>query len=208
MSSHQETTSQHQQESGSISGPIFFIIGCAFGIFSLIAGCSLIYGAYVIRSGGQISPPAEVQPSASQLAALETAKPSAAAPAKVTEILIKPDTTNPLAFDLKSFKVKSGATVKVTFENKSPVPQPHNWILGKVGSKDALIAAANAMATNPEGMSKGYLIEIPEVITNIKLLNPGETGSVEFTAPEPGEYPYICSFPGHALIMNGVMVVE
>jgi uncharacterized protein len=29
------------------------------------------------------------------------------------------------------------------------------------------------------------------------------------TAPAtPGEYPYVCTFPGHFLLMNGVLVVE
>ena len=33
--------------------------------------------------------------------------------------------------------------------------------------------------------------------------------SLRFMAPtEPGEYPYICSFPGHWTIMKGVMVVK
>lgn len=210
MSSHHDTHDHNQQESGSFSKLIFFIIGAAFGLFSLVAGISFIYGAYVIRSGGEFTAPEKAKPSATQLATAESKPAAAAAPAaSAAEILIKPDTVNPLAFDLKSFNVKAGQSVKITFENKSPVPQPHNWILGKKGTKDALIAAANAMATDPQGMTKGYVIESPDVITHIKLLNPGETGSVEFTAPaEPGEYPYICSFPGHALIMNGVMVVE
>ncbi len=30
-----------------------------------------------------------------------------------------------------------------------------------------------------------------------------------FTAPkEPGEYPYVCTFPGHWRLMKGVMTVE
>ena len=34
----------------------------------------------------------------------------------------------------------------------------------------------------------------------------GET--IEFTAPaEPGDYPYICTFPGHWRLMNGVLHV-
>ena len=41
------------------------------------------------------------------------------------------------------------------------------------------------------------------------ILNPDETYSLKFTAPsKPGEYPYICTFPGHWRIMQGVMIVK
>ena len=33
--------------------------------------------------------------------------------------------------------------------------------------------------------------------------------SLRFVAPtEPGEYPYLCTYPGHWVIMRGVMVVR
>lgn len=211
MSSHHDTIDQQQNESGSFLKLLFTIIGVAFAVFSLVSGVALIYGAYVLHSGGEITPPARSQPTEAQIAAAVAAAPAAdtTAASTVTEILIKPDTANPLAFDLKTFSVKAGQPVKLTFENKSALPQPHNWILGKIGSKDTLIAAANAMVTDPNGMAKGYLPDIPEVLAHTKLLNPGDTGTAEFTAPtEPGEYPYICSFPGHAAIMNGFMIVE
>ena len=39
-------------------------------------------------------------------------------------------------------------------------------------------------------------------------LQQGETSTLRFHAPEPGRYPYSCSFPGHYLVMRGTMIVE
>jgi len=47
------------------------------------------------------------------------------------------------------------------------------------------------------------------VIASTKMLGPGETATVTFTAPAPGVYDYICTFPGHALAgMRGTLTVK
>jgi azurin len=48
-----------------------------------------------------------------------------------------------------------------------------------------------------------------EVIAHTKLVGGGESDTITFTAPkEPGAYPYICSFPGHFALMQGVFTVK
>jgi azurin len=47
------------------------------------------------------------------------------------------------------------------------------------------------------------------VIAAIPVLGPKESGSVTFTAPAPGSYPFLCSFPAHcAAGMHGVLEVQ
>ncbi|WP_166442988.1 plastocyanin/azurin family copper-binding protein [Phragmitibacter flavus] len=205
MATHHDTK---EQETGGIWKVINLLFGAGFAIFSLVAGTALIYGGIVIRNGGDTAPAKVEAPVAAAGVADPTATVAGGTPVvDVAEILIKPDTVNPMAFDLKTFSVKAGQPVKLTFENKSPVPLPHNWVLGVLGSKDKLIVGANAMMAAP--IEKGYIPEIPEVLHHTKLLQPGQTETIEFTAPaEAGDYPYICSFPGHAMLMNGVMKVE
>jgi len=60
-----------------------------------------------------------------------------------------------------------------------------------------------ASATNalPEG-------SMEDVIAATKLLGPGENETLTFTAPEPGDYQLVCSFPGHFAMMRGIMVVK
>jgi azurin len=129
----------------------------------------------------------------------------------VKEVTLKPDNANPLAYDAasKTFTVKAGQKVKVTLENKATVPQPHNLLICKPGSLQKVGAAANAMLTDPQALAKDYIPESPEVLFHTKLVQPSQTAVLEFTAPaEAGDYVYLCTFPGHWMIMNGVMKVE
>lgn len=151
--------------------------------------------------------PVATAPAKPNLAAIPAAAAPTAGPA--AEITIKPDTANPLAYDTKEFKVKAGQTVKLTFNNVHPaVPQPHNIVIGAIGSKDKLMGLGMQMATAADGMAKGFIPEAPEVLFHTKLLQPNQSETIEFTAPAAGDYPYLCTFPGHGAIMNGVMKVE
>jgi azurin len=123
----------------------------------------------------------------------------------VTELVLMPDATNPLMYDKKALAAKAGK-IKITLDNKSAIPQPHNLVVLKPGSKDKVIALANAMLTDPNAMAKDYIPESPDIIAHTKLIQPGQNGFIELTL-EAGEYPYICTFPGHAIMMNGVLTV-
>jgi azurin len=221
MSAH---SSSNHPESGSFWSFANVIIAVAVGGFALYWSGALLIGTVRETTGSKAG---DDTPPASQAAAAttESAAPSeaAAAPAspapaeaaaaaasdEVIEITIKPDTANPLAYDTKEFTVKAGAKVKLTFNNVHPtVPQPHNIVIGTAGSKDKLMGLAMQMATAPDGMAKGFIPEAPEILFHTKLLQPTESETIEFTAPAAGEYPYLCTFPGHAVIMNGVMKVQ
>lgn len=189
------------------------ILGLAFGVFAFYWGAVLVLGgiseARKLRAPAPAEPPAASSSPAPTVAATTTAAAPAAGSGPVAEITLKPDTVNPLAYDTKSFTVKSGQKVKFTFNNTHPsVPQPHNWVLGKPGTKDKLLAAAAAVMTDPKGLEKGYIPDSPDILFHTKLLQPNTSETIEFVAPAPGEYPYICTFPGHGIMMNGVMKVE
>ncbi|MBC7691767.1 MAG: hypothetical protein H7222_08350 [Methylotenera sp.] len=111
-----------------------------------------------------------------------------------------------LAFDQVKLTAKPKQKVKVTFKNnagKSSGMQ-HNFVLVKPGT-DAEVANAGIAA----GAEKNWTPASPNIIAATKLANPGESQTVEFTAPEqPGDYPFICTFPGHAALMKGVLTVK
>lgn len=115
----------------------------------------------------------------------------------------------PLAYDKTEITAKAGQKVKVTLNNNGGIiPQPHNFILMKPGTLDKVGALANAMLSDPKAMEKSYIPDSPDILASMKLVQPGQTGSVEFTAPaEPGDYPFACTFPGHWLVMRGVMKI-
>ncbi len=215
MSAH---SSPKPSESGSFWSIANIVFAVAVGGFALFWGVMLMVGTIRETTGSkEAASPAAAATAAAAPAAAEapasntaaaTAAPAAAS-AEVIEITLKPDTANPLAYDTKEFTVKAGAKVKLTFNNVHPtVPQPHNIVIGSAGSKDKLMGLAMQMATAPDGMAKGFIPEAPEILFHTKLLQPNETETIEFTAPAAGDYPYLCTFPGHAVLMNGVMKVQ
>jgi len=129
---------------------------------------------------------------------------------EVAEITLTADKIQFL-YDIKEFTVKPGQKVKLTLINPadSVTRQPHNVLIVKPGKKDVVGMAANAGMADPAFLTtKQAVPESPEILHHSKLVQPGEKDTLEFTAPtEPGDYPYICTYPGHWAIMNGVMKV-
>ena len=115
---------------------------------------------------------------------------------------------NTMRFDKAELSVKAGAKVKLTFKNEKCLLM-HNFLLIKPGTKDAVGALADAMVSDPQALAKQYCPECDSVLVKgNKLIATGQTDVIEFTAPaEPGDYPYICTFPGHWRLMNGVLHV-
>lgn len=113
---------------------------------------------------------------------------------------------NQMKYDLKTFNVVAGKPVEVIFEN--PDFMQHNLLITKQGSLKIVGAAADKLATDPKGADMNYVPAIPEVLFATKLVNPQQTETLRFIAPkETGDYPYVCTFPGHWSMMNGIMKV-
>jgi azurin len=84
----------------------------------------------------------------------------------------------------------------------------HNLVVIKPGTTEAVGALADAMARTPDAAERNYIPPTPDVIANTKLVDPQQTATLEFVAPrQVGDYPYICTFPGHWRIMQGTMKV-
>jgi azurin len=65
------------------------------------------------------------------------------------------------------------------------------------------------MAKDPSGILKHFVPATPDVLHATKLVDPQASTVLRFKAPAvPGDYPYVCTFPGHWVIMNGVMAVQ
>ena len=112
-----------------------------------------------------------------------------------------------MLFDKTEFSVKAGQPVSLVFNN--PDATPHNLAICQPGSVEEIGLAGNEMAKDPEGMKKDYIPVTDKILHHTKLLNPNSTETLRFTAPtKPGDYPYVCTFPGHWVIMRGVMKVK
>ena len=111
-----------------------------------------------------------------------------------------------MKFDVDTFTVVAGQEVILELENTDFMQ--HNLLISEPGTLETVGEAADLMARDPNAAQKEYVPEIPEILYATKMLEPGDFATIEFTAPsEPGDYPYVCTFPGHWRMMNGVMVV-
>ncbi len=108
-----------------------------------------------------------------------------------------------MKFDVKEFNVIAGQPVKITLQN--PDAMPHNLLVLNPGKAEEVGTAAGTM---PDGFKKNFIPESKEIIAASKLIKLGEIDILKFTAPEkPGDYDFICSFPGHWSMMRGIMKV-
>ncbi|MCC7525180.1 MAG: hypothetical protein IT250_10185 [Chitinophagaceae bacterium] len=111
-----------------------------------------------------------------------------------------------MAFDQTSLTVKAGTEVALIFENADGMP--HNVVIIKPGSLEKVGQAAEAMAAQKDGYEKSFVPKMPEVLFATPLVNSGKNFRLDFTVPnKPGDYPFICSFPGHWQTMKGVIKV-
>ena len=129
----------------------------------------------------------------------------------VAEITLTADKIQ-FIYDIKEFTVKAGQKVKITLVNpmESITKQPHNILILKKGKKEVVGMLANLGLSDPYFLTKKNCIpESDDILHHSSLVLPGKSETIEFTAPkEPGDYPYICTYPGHWILMNGVMHVK
>lgn len=133
------------------------------------------------------------------------AKKAAAAAGKVIE-MTGDDT---MKFNVIAITAKPGEQITVRLKNVGTMPKmaaAHNFVL--------LAKAVDMTAFTTAAVMAGQTEYIPakfkdQVVAFTKLVGPGETAEVSFKAPTaPGEYDYICSFPGHFATMKGKLTVK
>lgn len=113
---------------------------------------------------------------------------------------------NEMKYDQTELVVQAGKPVEIIFQNNDLMQ--HNLLILAPGSLERVGAAADKMALEQDGQEKQYIPSMPEVLHASGLLDPGKTFILRFTAPEePGDYPFVCTFPGHWRTMNGVLKV-
>lgn len=144
------------------------------------------------------------------------AAPAVAAPTqpaanpKLPELKIELTANDQMKFNLTLIEAQPGQKVTVKLKNVGTMPKMsmgHNFVLlaRDVGPAEFVEASQTHMGNEfiaPELARK--------VLAHTKLLGPGESASVTFVAPRtPGDYTYICSFPGHfAIGMKGLLKVK
>jgi len=122
------------------------------------------------------------------------------APDQVLRLGTKPG----LKFDKNFFQVKAGAKLRIIFNNNDDMT--HNLVITTPGAADEV--GDLALKLGLKGTELNYVPNNVKVLYHTALLQPGSAESIYFTAPDkPGDYMFVCTYPGHASVMRGIIRV-
>jgi azurin len=126
------------------------------------------------------------------------------------ETTLEVTSNDQMQYDKKALEVVTGQKVTVVFKYVGTFPKAamqHNIVILQPGS--AVPAFAMKAMTAP---TTAYIPQDDDskkmVLAHSETIGAGETSTFSFTAPAPGAYPYVCTFPGHFALMQGVLTVK
>jgi azurin len=104
-----------------------------------------------------------------------------------------------LAFQPDTLTCPTGALVRLKFHHAGKIISArHNWVL----TNPAQLEALTKEALDDDGILPK---DDPRVIAATPLCDKGETVTIQFVAPPPGDYPFLCST--HPEDMRGILHV-
>lgn len=99
---------------------------------------------------------------------------------------------------LEAIEASPGEEIRVkltTVSNLPPTAMSHNFALVELGTNVDEFARESLGARDNDYISSNFE---DQIIAHTAMLGNGESDTITFTVPdEPGEYDYICTFPGH-----------
>ncbi len=113
-----------------------------------------------------------------------------------------------MKFNKNEIRVKAGQKVKLTLNHVGKMEKTvmgHNWVLLTQDADVATVGQASATASETDYIPASMK---DKIIVHTKMLGGGETDTIEFDAPAPGTYTFMCTFPGHYALMQGKFIVE
>jgi Azurin len=120
-----------------------------------------------------------------------------------------------MRFDLTEFHVPLGGRVRLHFKNEDALPHnvliclPREMCEPAAAEDNGLEVAQAAWALGAEGPARQWIPKHPRVLVSTSMLDGDQEETIEFDAPaQPGRYPFVCTFPGHAMLMFGTMHVQ
>ena len=110
---------------------------------------------------------------------------------------------------LETIEAEPGEEIRIRLTTRSQLPpsaMSHNWVL-MTADADPTVYVRQAQQAQEQDYLPPALSDM--VLAHTEMVGGGETTEIVFTAPEtPGEYEYLCSFPGHyAAGMKGFLIV-
>lgn len=115
-----------------------------------------------------------------------------------------------MRYDKEIIEAAPGEEIRIVFTTISDLPanaMQHNLVVMKLDTDVNDFAMASMMAADNNYIAPD---RDDEYIARTEMVPGGETSEITFTVPEePGDYEYICTFPGHYMGgMSGVLQVR
>jgi azurin len=175
------------------------MIGCGF-VFAVVIA---VVGCQKSEAADKSAPRSETVVNNAAVPTAPAADPAPAAPKQEVVELHLGTVGDTMAFDKTKLTVPAGSKVHLMLKNRGTMAvMNHNWVLVKKGT-EARVAA--------EGLDKaatsGYVVPGDDILAYTPMAPPGQIVEVTFDAPAPGTYPYICTYPGHYMVMKGELTV-
>jgi uncharacterized cupredoxin-like copper-binding protein/sugar lactone lactonase YvrE len=109
-----------------------------------------------------------------------------------------------MKFNIDEFTVKAGQKVELTLDNLDLMQ--HNLLIVEPGAADEV--AQQAIELGAKGAAQQWVPDSKKILFKTRLLEANSSETLKFTAPTaPGDYQFVCTFPGHAPVMRGIMRV-
>lgn len=111
-----------------------------------------------------------------------------------------------MLYDKSLLVIEAGKPVEIILINDDQMP--HNLVVVTPGAAEEIGPAAETMPPDPDPQGRLYVPDSPKVLHATRLVEPGQQAKLSFVAPEtPGEYQFVCTFPGHWRRMLGTLAV-
>ncbi len=112
-----------------------------------------------------------------------------------------------LTYATPQLEAEVNEPLAVTLTNPDVVP--HNWVLVRPGQLRKVGELANGMIADPAAFARHYVPASEEILAHTDIVPAGGQQTIYFRAPStPGRYPFLCTFPGHWMVMNGELLVR
>lgn len=113
-----------------------------------------------------------------------------------------------MKFSETTLAVPAGKDIKLTLKHTGKMSKEimgHNVVILQQG-EDVKEYGNEAMKAKAENYVPEALAD--KVVAHTELIGGGASTTISFNIAAPGEYPFLCSFPGHYPIMKGILIVK